>query len=102
MQPKLGEETQEPIYQNLLNLNLTNTSNNPEDHSDRGSVHIDDTVDGLTLGQGGINISQRSGDNEEIVAEHISKSQQIQENNKNNFMVRKGVTTSRENISFAR
>ena len=96
-----GEDKQEPIYQNLLNLNITTTSNNTEAELE-DSVHIDETVDGLTLGQGGINISQISAENEEIVAEYVNKNQQVQENIKNNLTVRKGLTTSRENISFAR
>ena len=62
---------------------------------DRGSVHIDDTVDGL--GVGGINISCRS---DEIEAEHVTR--EIPETVTHNLMVRKGLTTSRDNITFSR
>ena len=62
---------------------------------DRGSVHIDDTVDGL--GVGGINISCRS---DEIEAEHVTR--EIPETVTHSLMVRKGLTTSRDNITFSR
>ena len=62
---------------------------------DRGSVHIDDTVEGL--GVGGINISCRS---DEIEAEHVTK--EVPETVTHNLMVRRGLTTSRENLSFSR
>ena len=60
---------------------------------DRGSVHIDDTVDGL--GVGGINISNRSADKEEAFIEATKETPK--ENSKR--MVRRGLTTSRENIT---
>ena len=99
-------DIQEPIYQNLLNLNVTSKqldldqffylishccADSTED--DRGSVHIDDTVDGL--GVGGINISNRSADKEEAFIEATKETPK--ENSK--LMVRRGLTTSRENIT---
>ena len=58
------------------------------------SVYIDETVDGLTLGQGGIPIENRSSDKEETFTEADRPgSQQV--------LVRKGLTTSRENLSYS-
>ena len=57
-------EGEEPIYQNLpllqkLNLTVGDKEDNPveRDHSEVGSIHIDNTVDGVPLGgEGGIAI----------------------------------------------
>ena len=81
------------ITNGILNCYLSDST-----EEDRGSVHIDDTVDGL--GVGGINISCRS---DEIEAEHVTK--EIDETVTqvtHGLMVRKGLTTSRENITFSR
>ena len=50
-------------------------------------------------GQGGIDIGNKSADQEEILAEHVNKNQQ--ENIVNTFNIRKSHTTSRENINFS-
>lgn len=47
-------------------------------------------------GQGGIDIGNKSADQEEILAEHVNKNQP-----EKNFNIRKSHTTSRENINFS-
>ena len=67
----------------IYSLSLGGTDENSE------SIYIDETVDGLTLGQGGIPIETRSSDKEET----FTDGQQA--------VVRKGLTTSRENLSYS-
>ena len=61
------------------------------------STYVDDTVDGLTLGHGGIDIGDKTADREQLAGAETQL-----ENLNNNLMVSKAQTTSRENISFAR
>lgn len=55
----------------------------------------------MVTGQGGIDIGNKSADQEEILAEHVNKTLELQENIKNSFNIRKSYTTSRENINFS-
>ena len=55
----------------------------------------------MVTGQGGIDIGNKSADQEEILAEHVNKTLALQENIKNSFNIRKSYTTSRENINFS-
>ena len=55
----------------------------------------------MVTGQGGIDIGNKSADQEEIFAEHVNTTLELQENIKNSFNIRKSHTTSRENINFS-
>ena len=55
----------------------------------------------MVTGQGGIDIGNKSADQEEIFGEHVNTTLELQENIKNSFNIRKSHTTSRENINFS-
>ena len=95
-------EGEEPIYQNLpllqkLYLTVSDTEDNLEesDHSEVGSIHIDDTVDGVPLGgEGGIAIDKSFvRDNVDVVVGDASAVVLP------NIVSRVGHTTSREDIT---
>jgi len=98
-------EVEEPIYQNLplhekLNLPVCEIERQTaeSDGSESGSIHIDDTIDGVPLGEGGI-IIDKSPFREEIPqAKDFSVNEHIV-GVRPHLVSRLGLTNSREDVS---
>jgi len=98
-------EGEEPIYQNLplhekLNLPLSEREENlaESDHSEIGSIHVDDTIDGVPLsGEGGIAIEKS------FVRDELSHLKDLSTTDQSALRPSKvnrvGYTTSREDLS---
>ena len=98
------QEETEPIYQNLpLHEKLNMTHGDIEDvievyESDTGSVHIDESVDGVALGEGGISIEKSTY--KELTPGKDLPVSDISYDGKSPFVsCRVGLTNSRENLS---
>ena len=99
------KEGEEPIYQNLpllqkLNLPVCDKEDNlaESDHSEVGSIHIDDTVDGVPLGGEGKNAIEKSFVRDDVDVVVGDASAVVVPN----IVSRVGHTTSREDITQLR
>ena len=97
-------EGEEPIYQNLplhekLNLPVGETEENlgESEESDTGSIHIDDTIDGVPLGEGGIRIEKANFREEFSHVKDLENSGIVRPN----IVSRIGLTNSREDVSVS-